>query len=218
MMFAEAERRGLLFQLNASMQHDALTGDSIRLRQVLTNLLSNAFKFTPAGGHVELCVTETGFSDAGAAFLFCVTDDGVGIAPEDQSRIFGSFEQVGANFSRSQGTGLGLSISHNIVRLMGGELALESEPGKGSKFYFSLTLPLGEVAQEQPCPSSGLLQGARLLLAEDNDLNAEIAMELLEIQGARVTRAENGRQAVDLFAASAAGEYEAVLMDSRCPN
>ncbi|GKI17000.1 hypothetical protein CE91St44_34850 [Oscillospiraceae bacterium] len=217
MMFAEAERRGLLFQLNASTQHDALTGDSIRLRQVLTNLLSNAFKFTPAGGHVELCVTETGFSDAGAAFLFCVTDDGVGIAPEDQSRIFGSFEQVGANFSRSQGTGLGLSISRNIVRLMGGELALESEPDKGSKFYFSLTLPLGEVAQEQPCPSSGLLQGARLLLAEDNDLNAEIAMELLEIQGARVTRAENGRQAVDLFAASAAGEYEAVLMDIQMP-
>lgn len=217
MMRAEAERRGLLFQLKTSTQHDALAGDSIRLRQVLTNLLSNAFKFTPAGGHVELCVTETGFDGAGAAFLFCVTDDGVGIAPEDQARIFGSFEQVGANFSRSQGTGLGLPISRNIVRLMGGELALESEPGQGSKFYFSLTLPLGEVAQEQPCPASGLLQGARLLLAEDNDLNAEIAVELLTIQGAQVTRAENGRQAADLFTASAVGEYEAVLMDIQMP-
>lgn len=217
MMHTEAERRGLEFRLTTRIQHDALTGDSIRLRQVLTNLLSNAFKFTPAGGHVELCVAEAGCDAQGAAFLFSVTDDGVGIAPGDQARIFDSFEQVGANFSRSQGTGLGLPISRSIVRLMGGELTLESEPGKGSKFCFSLTLPLGEAAPEPPRTCSGLLRGARLLLAEDNDLNAEIAVELLAIQGARTTRAENGRQVVDLFAGSEPGEYQAILMDIQMP-
>ena len=218
MMRAEAERRGVNFQLDKRVEHTGLTGDSIRLRQVLTNLLSNAFKFTPAGGHVELCVRETGFTQEGAAFLFRVTDNGTGIAPEDQQRIFGAFEQVGASFSRSQGTGLGLPISRNIVRLMGGELALESAPGKGSTFFFSLVLPLGEArAESVPPTADGLLRGARLLLAEDNDLNAEIAIELLEMQGAEVTRAVNGRQAVELFAASCPGRYEAVLMDIQMP-
>ena len=143
MMFAEAERRGFYSSLTPA-QHDALTGDSIRLRQVLTNLLSNAFKFTPAGGHVELCVTETGFNDAGAAFLFCVTDDGVGIAPEDQLRIFGPFEQVGANFSRSQGTGLGLPISRSIVRLMGASLRSRASRARAASFIFPHPCPWGK--------------------------------------------------------------------------
>ncbi|WP_418666766.1 ATP-binding protein [Allofournierella sp.] len=217
MMHGEAERRSIAFRLDTRIQHDGLCGDAIRLRQVLTNLLSNAFKFTPAGGHVELQVTETGFDVKGAAFLFCVTDDGVGVAPGDQERIFGSFEQLGSNFSRSQGTGLGLPISRSIVRLMGGELALESAPGKGSRFHFALTLPLAEARKAPPPASADLLRGARLLLAEDNDLNAEIAIELLALKGALVTRAENGRQAVDLFAASEPGEYGAVLMDIQMP-
>lgn len=222
MMTSEAGRRGLEFRLRAEVSQDIFVGDAIRLRQVLTNLLSNAFKFTAAGGMVELLVTgQSGAQDSeqppSATLTFRVRDSGTGIAPEDQQRIFEAFEQVGANLSRSQGTGLGLSISRSIVELMGGELAVNSEPGKGSEFFFTLTLPLGELPQEAEKPATELLRGARILLVEDNDLNAEIATELLAIQGAQVTRAENGKRALELFQASEPDRYQVVLMDIQMP-
>ena len=129
----------------------------IRLRQVLTNLLSNAFKFTPEGGTVILRVTEKpgpGENAVGeqvvcenapcgsVVYEFQVIDTGVGIDLKDQTRIFDTFEQVGTNYAKSQGTGLGLPISYSIVQLMGGELRVKSEPGHGSEFYFTLTLPV----------------------------------------------------------------------------
>lgn len=124
-----------------------------------------------------------------------MTDTGVGIAPEDQERIFDTFEQMGTNYSRSQGTGLGLPISRSIVQLMGGELRVKSEPGHGSEFYFTLTLPLDSLFEEcedgnPMVTEDNLLEGVRILLAEDNDLNAEIAMQLLELKGAQVSRSE----------------------------
>ena len=218
MMEAEAKRHGLAFQLQSAVEHHAVTGDVIRLRQVLTNLLSNAFKFTPDGGCVQLRVLETGCGDAGCTFEFHVTDNGVGISEQDKERIFGAFEQVGSNSSKSQGTGLGLAISRNIVHLMGGELKLDSEKNQGSDFYFSVTLPLGQLpAEEETLKADDLLTGMRLLVAEDNDLNAEIALELLEMQGALPQRAENGKLAVECFAASAPGSIDAILMDIQMP-
>lgn len=217
MMAAEADRRGLTLAVQVGVQHEVLTGDAIRLQQVLTNLLSNALKFTPAGGHVELIVSETKADDAGATLTFHVMDNGIGILPEDRERIFHSFEQAGTSISRSQGTGLGLPISSSIVHLMGGDLQLESEPGEGSDFFFTLTLPLGTLPEEAKAPETDLLAGAQLLLAEDNALNAEIAVQLLEMQGAIICLAENGRQAVDLFADSSPGYYHAVLLDIQMP-
>ena len=157
-----------------------------------------------------------------AAYEFRVIDTGVGIDQKDQMRIFDIFEQVGTNYTKSQGTGLGLPISHSIVQLMGGELQVKSEPGYGSEFYFTLTLPVGSPAydgvnvNETPVGKE-ILKKIRILLAEDNDLNAEIAIQLLELKGAVVSRSENGRLAVERFKESAPGEYQVILMDIQMP-
>lgn len=222
MMKAEASRLNLDFVLEKDIQEDALVGDAIRLRQVLINLLSNAFKFTPTGGKVQLQVSEDRSTAEDAVFTFRVIDNGVGIASEDQTRIFQSFEQLGTNVSKSQGTGLGLAISGNIVQLMGGALKLNSELGKGSDFYFTITLPKGElqeVLREEPEPKNdgSLLLGMNILIAEDNDLNAEIAASLLQMQGAMTSRAIDGRETLEKFERSRPGEFDAILMDIQMP-
>ena len=218
MMAGEAERYRLSFSLETEISHSSLMGDAVRLRQVLVNLLSNAFKFTPAGGRVLLCTTETETGVKEAAFTFRVIDNGTGIRPEDQQQIFKSFEQLGSNTSRSQGTGLGLAISSNIVRLMGGELQVNSQLGKGSEFYFTVTLPICERKTEEEDKQEGqILAGIHILMAEDNDLNAEIAEDLLKMQGAVVCRVQNGVLAVERFKESEPGEFQAILMDVQMP-
>ena len=218
MMTAEAERNELTFLVEQKFQDDILIGDATRLKQVIMNLLSNAFKFTPLRGRVLLRVKETEQNDATATFRFQVIDNGMGIPKEDQKRIFDAFEQSGPSSSKSQGTGLGLPISQSIVRLMGGELQLESAPDSGSEFFFTLTFPIGEMPPVQEIPQDkNLLAGVHILLAEDNDLNAEIAIELLEIQGAVVQRAENGRLVVEQFTNNAPGTFQMILMDIQMP-
>lgn len=220
MLQQDAANRSLEFGLKESVDHDVVVGDELRLRQVILNLLSNAFKFTRAGGRVLLQVSEESSTEAVVSYRILVSDTGIGIAQDEQRRIFESFEQLGSNYSKSQGTGLGLAISRNIVHLMGGELFLTSEVGKGSEFYFTVTLPKGQMekksVQETKCRENRF-DGVKILLAEDNDLNAEIAIELLRMQGAVVTRAENGREALELFKQSARGEIRAILMDIQMP-
>lgn len=219
MMESGAESRKLSFFVEQDIVHDELIGDAIRLRQVLTNLLSNSFKFTPAGGNVRLCVKEERASETEAVFTFRVIDDGIGIRTEDQRRIFDSFEQIGPNFSKSQGTGLGLTISSNIVQLMGGTLGLESEYGKGSEFYFTVTFLMHNKGKRKAFPTDGeqFLKGMSILLVEDNDLNAEIAMQLLEMQGASVFWCQNGKIALEHFERSAPGTFQLILMDVQMP-
>lgn len=217
MMKGEAERRNLSLIMNIDIEHKEIIGDSIRLRQVLTNLLSNAIKFTPSGEKIELCVNETNSGDTSANYTFKVIDKGIGISPENQERIFDAFEQVGSNISRSQGTGLGLPISRNLVRLMGGELELISEVNKGCEFFFTLSMPYGIVINESVAAEGSVLDHVRILLVEDNEINAEIAKELLEMQGAVVTWVTDGLQGVDKFTESHRGEYQIILMDIQMP-
>lgn len=222
MMEVSAKQRELEFKIEKDFIHSDLTGDIIRLRQVLTNLLSNAFKFTGKGGTVILRVAEQGCTDLGVDFSFQVIDTGVGISSTDQDRIFGTFEQVGTSFSKSQGTGLGLAISRSIVQIMGGELCVKSELDYGSEFYFTITIPLGEPVTElydeiDDLKSDKLLENIHILLAEDNDLNAEIAIQLLEIQGASVCWKQNGKRAIEQFVKSKPFEFQVILMDIQMP-
>lgn len=220
MMRPQAEQKGLQFQALCQIGHKWLVGDSLRLRQILTNLISNAIKFTSAGGTVTLRIDETACDGQTVEYRFSVQDTGTGIPLEAQERVFTAFEQLSPSTSQSVGTGLGLPISRSMARLMGGDLFVESKPGKGSDFYMTLRFLLGEgEARLQPeCPGQEKsLEGIRILLAEDNDLNAEIAQELLSIQGMKVQRAVDGREAVELFMSSAPGEFHAILMDIQMP-
>ena len=220
MLTAEAERRELTFRVEKNLQDDVFIGDTVRLRQVILNLLSNAFKFTPSGGTVWLRVTEPSFTETTGNVLVQVIDTGIGISEENQKRIFRSFEQVGPNATKCQGTGLGLAISRNIIKLMGGEILVKSELGKGSEFSFSISMLKGEL-HELPETKTNAKEisftGVTILLAEDNDLNAEIAIELLQTQGAEVYRAENGKQALELFRDSPEGTFQVILMDIMMP-
>lgn len=220
MMSVQAEEKALLFRREIQIRNEWIVGDAVRLRQVLTNLLSNAIKFTAAGGMVLLDIRETDCDGTSAVYCFRVKDTGIGISREDQEKIFSSFEQLRTAASNSAGTGLGLPISRNIARLMGGDLEVASEPGKGAEFYMTLRFPLGTGAalwSEGNDAEERSLEGMRILLAEDNNLNAEIAQELLEMQGIEVCRAVDGQEAVDLFFNSAPGEFGLILMDIRMP-
>lgn len=214
--------RGIMLETVCRLQGNLYIGDKLRLQQVLTNLLSNACKFTDQGGSIRLLIEEQSRTAEKTAIRFSVKDTGIGIEKEDLERVFSAFEQVKGSNLRTPGTGLGLAISSNLVRLMGGELLAESRPGVGSEFSFILTLPF--CREEIPCnaeaPEEKMklpLGGLRVLLAEDNDLNAEITVELLKAQGMVADRAEDGQKAVELFAKSVEGFYAVVLMDVNMP-
>lgn len=218
----QAGGRGIALETVCRLQGKLYVGDRMRLQQVLSNLLSNACKFTDQGGNIRLLAEEQSRTAEKAEIRFSVKDTGIGIEKEDLQRVFRAFEQAKGSNLRTPGTGLGLAISSNLVRLMGGELLVESRSGIGSEFSFTLTLAACE--DDLSCGAAAPqgkkelhLRGLCILLAEDNDLNAEIAIELLKAQGVAVDRAEDGQQAVDLFAKSAVGFYAAVLMDINMP-
>ncbi len=216
MMFSEAERSGITLTVSNCLAEDKFNGDEIRLKQILANLIANALKFTPSDGAVTVTVKPDDQTEGNV--YFDVTDNGMGIAPEHQERIFRAFVQEGTNYTKSQGIGLGLSISQNLVRMMGGNLQVKSMPGEGSTFYFSIPLKTAVCEESEPVPAAREnLEGMCLLLAEDNDLNAEIAQDMLERAGASVLRVSDGEQAVLEFSQNAK-KYDAILMDIHMPN
>ena len=219
---AQADIKSITCILDKQVCHDNLIADAIRLKQVLVNLGGNAVKFTPEGGRIELIVHEISSSGNSARFRFIVKDNGIGIAPEAHERIFQAFEQEGTSSSKSHGTGLGLPISKSIIEHMGDTIHLKSALGKGAEFSFELEMKLCE---ESTAPAPVLeapneeyrFDGIRILLAEDNLLNAEIATELLAAQGAVVEHVENGQEAVNRFSENMAGYYQVILMDIQMP-
>ena len=208
--------------LPLSLRHRQVITDGSRLDQILNNLLSNAVKYTPAGGAITLEAEELEEGLPGqAVFRFTVSDTGIGMAPEFLERIFQPFEREDTSMTgTTSGVGLGMAIAQNIVQMLGGQIQVESRQGEGSRFTVTIPCALPEETapvREEGAKAEADLTGRRLLLAEDNLLNQEIALELLGMEGAQVTAVENGREAVETFAASTPGEFEAILMDIQMP-
>ncbi len=202
-----------------SLEHNWFLADQMRISQVLINLLGNAVKFTPVGGTITLTVREMAAGEENALVYFAVQDTGVGIAKEDQDRVFRSFEQAsGVNPAKQQGTGLGLSISSRLVQMMGSSIQLDSEMGKGSTFSFSIPLALGEGGVEQAEEQAEVsFEGFRVLVVDDNELNTEIAQCLLEERGFYVDCVYDGAQAVERVSTTPPGTYDVILMDIMMP-
>jgi signal transduction histidine kinase/ActR/RegA family two-component response regulator len=195
-----------------------LLGDQDRLRQVLLNLLNNAVKFTPEG-EVRVRAEVAGLSEGNCQVRFAVTDTGIGTPVDQIDRLFQRFSQVDNSFRREfGGTGLGLAISKRLVELMGGEIGVTSEQGRGSTFWFTVPLqPFEERRQRERRKKSARSPrplGANILLAEDNEINQEIARTVLEAAGHQVDVVSDGAAAVK---AVKAGEYDLVLMDVQMP-
>jgi PAS domain S-box-containing protein len=223
-----ARRKGLALTVDRGDLPQTLRGDALRLSQILVNLLSNAVKFTSRGSVVLRCDV---LSQAGSEWMirFAVRDTGVGISAEAQERLFTPFEQAdGSTTRRFGGTGLGLSIARELAQLMGGGVGVESELGRGSVFWFTARLQAAG-AQEQGAPSLRHVvvasrraedaikerhRGARVLIADDNRINQELATELLRLVDLQVEVADNGRIAVDM---ARRGAYDMILMDMQMP-
>ena len=214
----QAAAKHIDFQRDISLTHRWIQGDRMRISQVLINLLGNAVKFTPEKGQVTLRVREEDAAGTKSLVSFSVRDTGIGIAEEDQDRVFRSFEQAsGANPSKQRGTGLGLSISSRLVQMMGSNIQLDSRVGEGSVFRFSIVLELGEDAAPESEQTEISFDGCRVLVVEDNELNAEIAQCLLEERGFTVDCVYDGSQAVDRIRETAPGTYDVILMDIMMP-
>ena len=197
-----------------------VTGDPVRLRQILLNLLGNALKFTSQGA-VGLAVEPLTETADGVRLEFRVSDSGIGIPADKQELIFQAFAQADGSVTRKYGgTGLGLAISAQLVELMGGKLEVDSVPGAGSTFRFAVAMPRAEAANEEsvhdrPMPSSaGRLDGLRVLVGEDNLINQRVAQALLEKRGHTVTMTGNG---LEMLAAWEASEFDALLIDNQMP-
>jgi CheY-like chemotaxis protein len=200
-------------------------GDDHHLGQVIMNLLSNAVKFSPEHGEIGLGVTLAGEEGDVCEILTEVSDNGIGIAPEQRAKLFQAFEQADSGIRREfGGTGLGLSISKHIVELMGGKIWVESEPGKGSRFLFTVKLERGSDI-DNTMPESGIITeidadgkfaGKKLLIVEDVEINREILASLLCNTGLLIDCAKNGMEAVEICAAEP-DKYDVVLMDIQMP-
>ncbi|NCN43721.1 MAG: hypothetical protein COZ36_04850 [Piscirickettsiaceae bacterium CG_4_10_14_3_um_filter_44_349] len=220
---AQAQRKGITLKLSIDDRlNESLIGDDARLRQILLNLMGNAVKFTEQG-HCELKVTLASPNAAEASeqtMLFEVIDTGAGIALADQQNLFSEFTQVDSSSTRRHGgTGLGLAICRRLLNLMQSDIAIDSEPGKGSRFYFTLKLPVNTsiIAEQQPAvTASAEVKHASesILLVEDNEVNRKIATAVLTKMGYEVHHANNGQEALDRLKQQ---PFDAVLMDMQMP-
>lgn len=237
MLMPQAEGKNLKLETSISpFEHDAIIGDALRFRQIFLNIAGNAVKFTPPGGQITLQMDEldSGLKDYGS-YQFICSDTGPGMPQEFLERLFEPFERARTDaVQKEEGTGLGMSITKNIVDLMNGSIHVDSQPGKGSRFTVILHFRLQSYEGEQEVRKTGMsggtdvmepdgapgvmaLQGRRILLVEDNDLNREIAMELLGMTGLEIDEACDGVQAVEKMAASPEGYYSMIITDIQMP-
>lgn len=217
---AKLNENNIQYIADIQLKNHWFLADSLRLNQVLINLLGNALKYSKPDGHVWLTVRETEEEKGFSNLYFQIRDDGIGISLENQQLIFRQFEQAdNSDNARKQGTGLGLAISRRIVRMMDSDIKLESEPGKGSSFSFSVKLqPVsGEKTTVTSQPEEISFPGKRILVVEDNELNMEIICTILENYGIETEQAVNGKEAVRRMEESVPGYYDMIFMDIMMP-
>ena len=230
-MFAKnLESRGIHYEVTfEDMSVDYVVGDELRISQIIINFLSNAVKFTQEG-EIGVTFRQMFLQDGNVDLMIRVHDTGIGMNPEFINRIFRPFEQEGADTSRKYGgTGLGMAITDELVKLMNGEIVVKSVPGEGSDFSVFLHLPVAEEQEQRQQPDTGYekeepenadaeaFRGCRILMAEDNEINAMVAQEILGQMGAKVDVAENGQRAVEMFDSHPEGYYSFILMDVQMP-
>lgn len=195
--------------------HLFLLGGALHLRQILINILGNAVKFTPEGGSVLFSATERELDRENIELTAVISDTGIGMSPEFLERLFEPFHQEHAQ-GRVQylGTGLGMSIVKELLTIMGGEIDVQSEQGGGSTFTERLRYAVAEMADIAPANvrHQNVLQGLRVLMVGDNELNAEIARYILEEHGAQVTAADNGKEGVERYLDSPEGRFDGILI------
>jgi CheY-like chemotaxis protein len=230
-----AEEKGLHWSIQMQdFDVRYVVGDELRLSQVVVNFISNALKFTPAGGSVTITFRQMAKLEGNLHLMIRVRDTGKGMKKDFLRHIFKPFQQEDASTAKNYGgSGLGMAIADRMVRLMGGHIIVESQLGQGSEFVVYVNLPIADTAQNLPAGESGASQedearlqyieafslaGLHILLAEDNDINAEIAQELLEDEGAKVDWARDGEEALRMFSESQIGAYDVILMDIQMPN
>lgn len=201
--------------------HPSLIGDELHLRQILINILGNAVKFTPDGGKIYFRVEETGSADGRASFHFEIEDTGIGMKPEFLKHIWEPFSQEdGGSRTNYKGSGLGMAITKQFVDMMGGTITVESRLHEGSKFAIDLSFDIDQHAAEAietPEDTELHLEGMRVMLVEDNEINMEIAQFMLEDVGITVTCVENGQLALEMFQSHEAGSFDVILMDIMMP-
>ena len=221
-----AEKNQTFTVTKENIRHEWVNGDQVHLMQIFSNLLSNAVKYTQEGGKIQFLVEECETkSSVYAKYRLLVSDNGMGMSADFKETIFDPFTRAESSaINKIQGTGLGMAITRNLVKAMGGTIDVESELGQGSCFEVLLDLRIAQdrtaalAAQEEiEEPDSNILKGMRFLCAEDNELNAEILMELLKIEGAECIICENGERVVEAFEQSAPGDYDMILMDVQMP-
>ena len=220
-----AKQQKLLIKMQEVVHKDIIT-DKLRLTQVLLNIISNAVKFTPVGGTVHILVEEKDSQKAGyAVYSFCIKDNGIGMSKEFQEHVFDSFaRERTVTESGITGTGLGMAITKNIVDLMGGTIHLTSKQGEGSEFIVTLECELANKTvqdKQSSCPKAEKkhldYSGKKVLLVEDNELNREIATEILKSLGLKVDCAADGMDAVEIMSSEAGNQYDLIFMDIQMP-
>ena len=219
---ADLQKKQLTLDVACDVQDPVAYFDALKMNQIELNLIGNAIKYTPAGGHITYTVSQTGRGSGTADYRFTVKDNGIGMSEEFRRRVFDAFERENNSVvSGIEGSGLGLAITKRLVEELGGAITCRSEPGKGSEFVCTYTLRTGTAADAAPeLPERGErlhAAGRRVLLVEDNALNREISREILSGAGFLVEEADDGDVAVEKVRRSAPGHYDLILMDVQMP-
>jgi len=218
---SEMETKQIDFSVKIDIKDDVVLGDAMRIKQIVINLVSNAMKYTKPGGKVELAYLQTKRTDDGFAhFDISIKDTGIGMSEEYQHHLFEAFERErSATVSGIQGTGLGLAISKQLADLMGGTLTCKSKLGEGTEFVLSLQLKVAGFISTTNADLKDIsaFKGKRILLVEDNDLNREIAVDMLQELGFFVEEANDGSFAVEMVQKAMPGYYHLILMDIQMP-